>query len=124
MNEIIFYIVGYLAVALCATYLVFVKTKSASLKNKHLVRSGVLALFFGPAILWRFPFAFPVPAIVAMVSSIEAMFSYEVINLILGAVAFAFIPFFIFWGLYYGIASVYFHLSNTRHNKPLNEDAP
>ncbi|MCO7187807.1 MULTISPECIES: hypothetical protein [unclassified Pseudoalteromonas] len=79
------------------------KSENLSLKKKIALRSGLLACFFSPAFIWVFPFSFPAPAIIAMILSVISLFTAEPSRLLVGTLAFAFIPFLLFWLVYFGV---------------------
>ncbi|AZZ98214.1 hypothetical protein [Pseudoalteromonas sp. R3] len=79
------------------------QVRKSQLKEKMALRSGLLACFFSPAFIWVFPFSFPAPAIIAMVLSVISLFAAEPSRLLVGTLAFAFIPFLLFWLVYFGV---------------------
>ncbi|MCF2909421.1 hypothetical protein L1285_13940 [Pseudoalteromonas sp. DL2-H2.2] len=103
MWMLIFLSLAYMVIAGLIVLVGYKKSENISLKNKMSLRSGLLACFFSPAFIWVFPFSFPAPAIIAMALSVVSLFTTEPSRLMIGTLAFAFVPFLLFWLVYFGV---------------------
>lgn len=119
------YLTIYIIVSLFITIAVFKKSVDVDKNERILLCSGVTALFYSPALVFAGFIPFPAPPIIGFIYFIVLLFSPEHHSLLVGTFLVSFIPYLIFWAIYYLIIMF---IWRKKHNKSLNQigakDAP
>ena len=97
----ILYVILYIVVSIVITKYTISKVKTFKKDKRVLITTGVTAFFFSPAFIPLGYIPMPAPPAIGFVYFIRVLFSPEHHFMLFGIFVFAFIPYMIFWLLYF-----------------------
>lgn len=117
-------VVLYYLVSIVIVFVLFRRTARAPARQRRMMRSAILAAFVGPGAILGVMSVSPAPPMFALVANLWTAFRYEQIALVIPALFFSVVPFYLFWPMYYGLLGLFNRETRvTRHNAELQPEA-
>jgi hypothetical protein len=117
-------VVLYYLVSIVIVFVLFRRTARAPARQRRMMRSAVLAAFVGPGAILGVMSISPAPPIFALLVNLWTAFRYEQIGLVIPALFFSVVPFYLLWPMYYGLLGLFNRGPRViRHNDELQPEA-
>ena len=123
-SELMRNVVLYYLVSIVIVFVLFRRTARAPERQRRMMRSAILAAFVGPGAMLGVMSISPAPPILALLANLWTAFRYEQIGLVVPALFFSVVPFYVLWPMYYGLLGLFKREARvTKHNTDLQPEA-
>lgn len=123
-SELMRNVVLYYLVSIVIVFVLFRRTARAPERQRRMMRSAILAAFVGPGAMLGVMSISPAPPIFALLANLWTAFRYEQIGLVVPALFFSVVPFYVLWPMYYGLLGLFNREARvTKHNSELQPEA-